>query len=77
MASTYETIEQAARQLSVREKANLARTLLKDLDEGEDQDVDALWIAEAERRYDAYLRGEMESSPAEDVFARVRERIRR
>jgi hypothetical protein len=77
MNTTYEAIERAARQLTIKQKAALAHTLLKDLDEGEDEDVRSLWLAEAKRRYDAYLRGEMESSPAEDVFARVLNRIRR
>lgn len=77
MNMTYEAIEQAARQLTVKEKASLAHALLKDLDEAEDEDVEALWAAEAERRYDAYLRGEMDSSPGDEVIARVRQRIQK
>jgi putative addiction module component (TIGR02574 family) len=77
MDLTYETIEQAARKLTVKERASLAHNLLRDLDDGENEEVEALWAAEAERRVDAYLRGEMESSPADEVIQRVRDRIRR
>ena len=55
----------------------MANTLLRDLDEADDEDVEELWAAEAERRYDAYLRGEMSSSPGEEVIVRVRRRIER
>lgn len=77
MSVTYESVEQAARQLTTRERAALAQTLLRELDGGEDEDVEAFWIEEAKRRYEAYLRGEMSSSPGGDVFARVRERLQR
>lgn len=68
---TLETIEEAAKQLGVKERAALAHTLLKGLDDGVDEDVEALWIAEAERRYDAYLRGEIEALPGDEVMARL------
>ena len=42
MNTTYEAIEQAARQLTIKQKAALAHTLLKDLDEGKDEDVHTL-----------------------------------
>lgn len=72
MNTTYEAIEQAARQLTIKQKAALAHTLLKDLDEGGDEDVQALWIEEAERRYDAWKRGEIEAIDGDEVMARLR-----
>lgn len=74
-AGLEETIS-SARKLPRSEKAKLARILIADLDEGEDENVEALWVEEVKRRYNAYLRGEMESSPTEDVIARVLDRIR-
>ncbi len=76
MDMTLETIVHAAKQLTFYEKARLVRTLLTDLNQVEANDIDALWIEEANRRYYAFLHGEMEFSPAEEVFARVRGRIR-
>jgi hypothetical protein len=46
-----------------------------DDDEVEDVDADELWIVEAQRRYDAYLKGELEACLGEDVMNRARERI--
>ncbi len=76
METTYEAIEQAAKQLTIKQKAALAHTLLKDLDEGEDEDVQALWMDEAKRRYDAYLRGEMEAIDGDEVMARLRNSLK-
>jgi len=76
MSLVYEEIEQSAGQLTIGQKAALAQTLLKDLDQEEAEDVEDLWIAEAEQRYEAYLRGEMEALPGDEVMARVRYRLR-
>ena len=77
MTTTLEEIQRARRQLPVTERAQLAHQLLRDLDQGENEDVESLWIDEAKKRYEAFKRGEMAASPAEDVFARVLNRIKR
>ncbi len=59
-----------------RDRAALARTLLEDLDSLQDEDVEALWIAEAERRYEAYLAGKTKAVPGDEVMARLREKLR-
>ena len=64
-------------QLTATERAELARTLIDSLDDESEADVEQLWIAEAHRRYDAYLRGEIASTPAEEVFARIRRTLRK
>ncbi|HYI12528.1 MAG TPA: addiction module protein [Thermoanaerobaculia bacterium] len=38
------------------------------------EESDALWAEEAERRYAAYKAGEIEAVPAEEVFAWLRAR---
>ncbi len=40
-----------------------------------DADAEELWIEEAQRRYDAYLKGELEALPGEDVMNRARSRV--
>ena len=49
--------------LTSKEKAALARLLIEDLDSSTDANVEQLWIAESQRRYQAYLRGELRSVP--------------
>lgn len=77
MNATLEKIVSQTRDLSNSDKAELAQILIADLDPWPDEDVKAAWAEEAERRYSAHLRGEMESFPADEVFARVRELIRK
>jgi hypothetical protein len=77
--ATLEEIADAARQLPSDEKAALAEMLLIELGSGQfaTKEIESAWLEEAERRYQAYLRGEMSSSPSDEVFARMRERIQR
>ena len=51
-------------------------TFVDDLDELPEEELDRLWAEEAERRYDEFLAGRMKAYPAEEVFARVRERLK-
>ncbi len=52
MSTNYEKLEMEARQLDAKEKAALARTLIEDLDEITEIDVEKLWVDEAQRRYE-------------------------
>lgn len=65
-----------ARALPVKEKAALARLLIEELDMTVDADADQLWSDEAQRRYDAYQKGELETRPGDEVMARVRNRLK-
>jgi hypothetical protein len=38
--------------------------------------VEELWLDEARRRYDAYLRGEVQAIPGDEAMARARSRLR-
>jgi Putative addiction module component len=76
MSTQFDDIEKRARALPTREKAALARVLIEDLDMSVDEDVERLWIEEAQYRYDAYLKGEIEALPGEEVIERARERLR-
>jgi putative addiction module component (TIGR02574 family) len=77
MARDLRELEEKLAQLTMEEKAAVARSLIDALDEKSDEDVERLWMEEAERRYAAYRRGEVKTSLASDVFSRVRERLRK
>jgi putative addiction module component (TIGR02574 family) len=62
--------------LTPQEKASLARILIDELDPASDRDVEQLWIAESQRRYEAYLKGELKSVSGEEVMSRVRSRLK-
>jgi len=76
MSTQLEEIEEQVRSLTQQEKAALAHTLIEELDSSIDADAEQLWIQEAQRRYDAYLRGEIAALPGEEVMKRARERLR-
>lgn len=75
MGMAFEELEKHARALKVEEKAALARILIEELDTNTDPDADRLWLEEAQRRYDAFLRGETEARPGDEVMQRARNRL--
>ena len=64
--------------LPVDERAEIAEKLLASLDgipdpsPAEQAEIDAAWGAEADRRYQAYKRGEIDSIPGEQVLNDLR-----
>jgi len=76
MSALFDELEKQARLLTPQEKAALARILIEELDSATDGQVEQLWIAEAKRRYDAYLQGELESLPGDEVMSRARARLK-
>ena len=76
MSTRFDDIEKQARSLPFKEKAALARLLIEDLDTSVDHDVERLWVEEARRRYDAYLKGELEALPGDEVMNRARQRLK-
>jgi putative addiction module component (TIGR02574 family) len=76
MSSHFHDLEMQARALPVKEKAALARLLIEELDMTVDADAEQLWIDEAQRRYDAYQKGELEPRPGDEVMARARNRLK-
>jgi Putative addiction module component len=76
MNPEYKEIEASARRLPLSEKAQLACTLIRDLDEDTDGNVEELWIAEADRRLDAYLKGEIEAVDGDVAMSRLRHRLK-
>ena len=72
MATTTEDILQQLLSLPAETRARLAEQLLESL-EPTDEKIRELWADEAERRLDAFERGEMKAIPAEEVFAKYRD----
>lgn len=70
---TLEDIEAAALQLTTHERARLVERLLLSLDE--DDEILAAWVAEAERRGEAFARGEMDAIDFDEAIARLRARL--
>lgn len=71
MDVTPETLTAFALQLSAGERAQLAEALLSSLEPG-DADLDAEWLAEAERRDRELERDPTSGRPASSVFAAAR-----
>ncbi|MCZ6803220.1 MAG: addiction module protein [Proteobacteria bacterium] len=76
MATNFEELKKEVQSLSMQEKATLAHTLIEDLDNVVDEDVEALWIEEAQTRYEAYHRGDLQAIPGEEAMQRVRQRLK-
>jgi hypothetical protein len=66
----------AALKLEAKSRAEVAHRLLESLEELTRSENESLWLAEAERRDQAIDRGELESIPAETVFAKIRSRLK-
>ena len=73
MSSPLEEIEAAALQLTPTERAHLAERLLVSLEE--DDEILAAWIEEAERRADAFDRGEMDAIDFDESIARLKAKL--
>ena len=76
MSTLFDELEKQARLLTPQEKATLARILIEDLDPSRDTEVEQIWIAEAQRRYELYLKGETESLAGDEVMSRARNRLK-
>lgn len=71
--SPLEDIEAAALQLAPSERAHLAERLLVSLEE--DDEILAAWVEEAERRGEAFERGEMGAIDFDESMARLKTRL--
>lgn len=74
MSRELKDIAAEALELPLTARAELAGRLLDSLDDLSEEETDQLWAEEAERRYAAYKAGDIASTPADEVFARLRSR---
>ena len=75
--SNYEEIRTAALALPPNARATLAEDLLESLDTADQQRIDALWAAEAERRDQEIEDGTVAAIPGELVMNKLRSRYKR
>lgn len=59
-----------------RQRARLAERLLASLDEKHEEGCEQAWYDEAVRRDKAYREGRLKGRPAEEVFRRIRAKLR-
>lgn len=72
---TIKEIEKEFLNLSEAEKREVLRLLIADLDMATDEDVERVWLEEAQRRYKELKSGLVKTVPANEVIAKARERL--
>jgi putative addiction module component (TIGR02574 family) len=70
-----EEISMQAMALPATEREQLAGNLLQSLDGEPLTEIDAAWVEEADRRYQAWKRGEAEGIPGTEVFESIRREL--
>ena len=77
MRVIFDEVQKQAQLLTVQEKAALAQLLIEELDSSFDAgNIEQLWIAESQRRYEAYLRGEVKTVAGDEAMANARNRLK-
>ena len=76
MSSEMKECEAQALKLDPKERATLAEHLIASLDALDDAENEQLWLEEAERRYQEYKKGNIQSRTAEDVLRDARVTIK-
>jgi len=77
MPAAIEKVLDEALSLPAEARIDLVEKLLESLNLPTREEVDCLWAEEAERRVSQIDKGEAELIPAEEVFARIREKYRK
>jgi putative addiction module component (TIGR02574 family) len=72
MQAPKSPLEHKLLQLSVAERARLARVLLESLDDEKESDVEAAWLAEAKGRYEELRSGRVKGRTSAQVHERAR-----
>jgi Putative addiction module component len=74
MSPLFDQVQKQAQLLTVQEKAALAHLLTEELDSASEPDIEQIWITESRRRYEAYLKRELQSVPGDEAMASARRR---
>lgn len=77
MTDLVEEIEARIRSLKTEEKTELLRSLIAELDGPADSDVERAWIDAAKRRHRELIEGKVKPVPGDQVFEKVRSRLKR
>ena len=73
---TIESVEQAALQLKPDARLKLTRRLLSSLSSLSEEEIDSLWLDEAEQRDSEMESGQVTGIPGKEVFRRIRARFK-
>ena len=76
MARNLNEIEQEVMRLSAKDRVSLMERLIGALDTEVEDDVEELWLHEAEQRYEAYRQGQLKPSPANQVFEEAASKLK-
>ena len=74
MTTQSQEVLQIALALPEAERAEIAASLIRSLDPETDEDVNAAWASEVQRRVEAIDRGEVRLIPWDDVMQELRSR---
>jgi putative addiction module component (TIGR02574 family) len=77
MTRAISDIEKEIRSLDRPEQERLLQALLEELDGPADMNADRAWLDEIQRRSAEFDAGQVRAIPAEEVFERVRARLKR
>jgi hypothetical protein len=75
MARSLKELEQEIRTLTAEEKVALLRSLIAELDEPADPNVERAWLEASQRRYRELVEGKVKGVPGPLVFDRLRARL--
>ncbi len=75
MHVTLDKCEEMAKLLPMHERALLIEHLFHTLDDLQENECEELWLAEAERRYGEYKKGNIPTTSAGKAIASARKRL--
>jgi putative addiction module component (TIGR02574 family) len=77
MGTRFDEISAQALKLPLRERVKLAQRLVSSLDDKVENDVEKLWVAEAERRLKELHSGKVKGIPAAEAFKKAHQALER
>lgn len=77
MSTEVAQIEAKIRLLSFEDKTELLRALIGELDGPADTEDEQAWLVEAQRRHREIAEGKVQPVPAQQVFDRLRARLKK
>ena len=72
MSFSNRNLEDQARDLPQKDRARLGKSLIESLGPGTDEDAEALWLDESEKRLKDYDTGRAQSRPVSDVITEIK-----
>jgi putative addiction module component (TIGR02574 family) len=77
MSTNLDQLTADAMKLSLRDRVQLAQRLVSTIDAEVEEDTEALWFAEAERRLEELRSGKVRGIDSEEAFRTAREALKR